>query len=80
MIDYLVIKDHSSFTIQFDTWLLVGSTFRTNTGLSDSYQVKISDKKYRVKLITSSSEIALHSQCMVTNWNMSRRNIDLPDC
>ena len=77
--DYIVIKDHSSFTIQLDTWLLVGSTSRTNTSLPDSYQVKISDNKYTGKMITFTSEIGIHSQYKVTNWNMSRRNIDLPD-
>ena len=60
--DYLVNKDHSSFTIQLDTWLLVGSTSRTNAGLPDSYQVKISENKYRGKLIIFSTESALHSQ------------------
>ena len=38
--DYPVIKDHSSFTIQLDMWLLVRGKSRTNTGLPDSYQVK----------------------------------------
>ena len=60
--DYFVIKDHSLFTIQLDIWLLGGSTSRTNTGLADSYQVKISDYKYRGKQITFSLEIALQSQ------------------
>ena len=71
--DYLDIKDRSSFAVQLDRWLQDGSTSRTKTDQSDSYEVKISDDKYRGKLITFSSEIALHPQYMVTNWNMSKR-------
>ena len=45
--DYLHVTNCLSIMIQFDTWLLVGSTLRRNTALPDSYHLKTSDNKNR---------------------------------